>query len=301
MSRIVVGKRTDYPPIEGTRLRVGVGASGKNPYATARGRHRAVASTRNRVLCDRHTGRYSSPKGAGARAPARHTYAKEGTMYETTPSDASLEAIREHLIEARGLTDVGLGGLVTTPGSPARDEQIVYLPERPSTPAQFVCTRCPGQIFRAAPPSYGDPRRNAALVRQSPVLAALGHGLAEDGRSALVTAYDRGELGAALLALAARGQAVRTGKRDRPAVNARREHCQQFLLAAVADGARVDDALDALAAQAAEDPARYAQVVGEQHYPMGRDTYRGYWRALEPHRRAAALERSRAQCKPARI
>jgi hypothetical protein len=216
-------------------------------------------------------------------------------MHRTTPNHECLSAIRRHLAETHGQAELDLHAQVSFPGHLADDEQIVFLPERPGTDPSFVCTRCHGHVFQAAAPTYGHPLRSALVLRTSPVLAALAHGLGYDERLALAAAYDRGQVGAELASLVGRREATRTRRSTRPSVDARREVCQQFLVAEVEDGAPVDQALVSLAHAAAEDPVRYGQVVGGAYRPLSRDAYRSYWRALPPHVRAQALARSRAR------
>ena len=206
------------------------------------------------------------------------------------------QMIRAHMIDEHPLVP---DEVIGADGRPIPGGSIDHLPETPRRPEGFACALCPGLLFFGEP-RYGDPKRNAQLLRDHPdPLWSMTRGLDATERDLVVTEWDRGGLAADLATAIRRRRAMARSGVERPTVAERRGRCQEFLLDAYPKQGTVERAIAALVALADEDPVRHQQIVGRP-YPMAAETYRTYWRDIPLARRAAALAARRAQGKPTR-
>jgi hypothetical protein len=209
------------------------------------------------------------------------------------PSVELLDDMRRHARDVHGVTlepERDVQGLAAQPA----DVWLTWEPQNFARPARYSCARCPGWKFGVGEPLYGDPVRNAYLLRNSRMLQELTAGLPIAEREALIEASDRGELGQALANAVAVRAAVRTKRPGAPADLERRVRCQEALLARVERGLTVAEAIDELEALHKTDPEEQQRIFGRA-YPYGLETIRKYWKDIPIAVRNAARERGRAR------
>jgi hypothetical protein len=211
---------------------------------------------------------------------------------QAPPADV-LEAMCCHAQKVHGKALVpkrDVQGLATKPDK-------VWLHWQPQTfagPARYTCARCRGVVFAVGDPPYGDPQRNAYLLRNSRMLQELTAGLDTAQREAFIEAWDRGEVGNTVANTVAARAAMRTKRPRSPADLERRTRCQKELLARVERGLTVEEAVDELEKLHKTNPEEHRRIFGgERTYVAG--TIKGYWKAIPPVDRTAALKRGRAR------
>jgi hypothetical protein len=202
-------------------------------------------------------------------------------MHETEPTPAAIEKIHIHLATRHGRGDFDLRRDVAYIDNCPAGALVTYLAETPIAPARFECAACPGRIFVAGDSTYGHPERNSLLLLAYPELGTTllgGVGDAAD-RAMLLEDWDRGRLGQREVTAAHTRRSMDTKKADRPVVDERRERCQEFLLARVREGARVNDALAAVERLRTSNPPAYFTLMCG---PTGRslETLRKDWSAI---------------------
>jgi hypothetical protein len=209
------------------------------------------------------------------------------------PSAEVVEDMRRHAQDVHGVTlepERDVQGLAAQPA----DVWLTWEAQNFARPARYSCARCPGWTFGVGEPLYGDPVRNAFLLRNNPTLQALTDGLPIAEREALIEAHDRGELGQALANAVAVRAAMRTKRPGAPADLERIARCQEALLARVELGLTVAEAIDELEALHKADPEEQQRIFGRE-YPYGFETIRKYWKGIPVPERNAARERGRAR------
>ena len=212
-------------------------------------------------------------------------------MYETEPTPEATQAIRDHLTKEHSQAEFDLHRDVAFRDNDPEGARINYLAETPGSGPRFACSdkSCEGRIFMAGEPTYGHPARNAWLLHTHPELrTTLLAGVRDTADQALLLEdWDRGRLGEARVTAVHKRHGMATKKADRPSVDERRTHCQEFMLERVREGAIVKDAIEALDDLRTDDPSAYVRLMGG---PGARDTetLKKYWRAIHIAVRNAA-------------
>ncbi len=209
------------------------------------------------------------------------------------PPAGLLAEMRRHLDERHGISLVPERDIGTLAADPA-NAPLSWQAQSFAKPARYWCSLCPGWVFAVGDPPYGDPVRNAFVRRSNPTLQALTAGLPTAEREALTEAWDRGEVGDALVNSVAARAAMRTKRPEAPPDLERRTRCQKVLLARVERGLTVEEAVDELEKLHKTDPEEHRRVFGGERTYVA-ETIKGYWKAIPPVERNAARARGRAR------
>jgi hypothetical protein len=141
-------------------------------------------------------------------------------------------------------------------------------------------------VFIVGDPPYGDPEREALLLRYSPWLRDATAGMTAEERSAFVEAHDRRELGRSMLAQTSATERERT-VRQRPETQQRIRNCAAYLLPIYGHRATQDDAIWQLIDLQRSNPRRYREIMLDTK-ARAYETIRGYWRKFPPQALAKA-------------
>jgi hypothetical protein len=211
---------------------------------------------------------------------------------QVPPADV-LEAMRCHAQEVHGKALVpkrDVQGLATKPDK----VWLHWQPQSFAGPARYTCARCRGVVFAVGDPPYGDPQRNAYLLRNSRMLQELTAGLDTAQREAFIEEWDRGEVGHAVANTVAARAAMRTKRPGEAPYLERRARCQEALLAHVERGLTVEEAVGELENLHKTDPEEHRRIFGgERTYVAG--TIKGHWKRIPIVERNAARARGRAR------
>jgi hypothetical protein len=216
----------------------------------------------------------------------------------TAPSlpDDIVEAMRRHL-EEEHRADFDLQRDASFPGNDRSGVPLTYRESTPMHEHGFWCAhpQCRGRVFMVGEPPYGDPERNAMILRTSPALQHLTGGMDAPEREAVVEAMDRGELGQALANAAASVRRGRVEATSRSLGDDRRfERCASYLLWQVEVLGSRERAIESLVHLHETDLAYYHEVVGSERL-YAEATFQRYWKKIPPRWRENARARHALQ------
>lgn len=227
-----------------------------------------------------------SRKSKAPPAPASPAEAAE------PPAQEVLLAMREHSERVHG-RDFDLYRDVFFVGNRRDGTVFDWRALTAAKPAVFWCKDCPTSgAFLVGDVAYGTAERNSFLRMFDPHVQALLAGAPPQAHDALIEAYDRRELGPALLAATGARARRQTAMRNGPAFRRRRDGFCEYFLRAYEEHGTVEKAIESLIELHGSDIGAYRKVLGTGQL-FGFETMRHWMRRIPLEERASAKQRWR--------